>query len=337
MTAVPLTTRPEAPRDHALPIGQAGVTFTTARHHFDLTPATDLDTVLAEVDRPLSVIFQVTRLCNFHCQFCSETLQLPDPTLEQVTRIRDNLADVPRVFLSGGEPMLRPDLPAIAELFKEAGTIVGLPTNATRGLQMAGDLPGLVDFVNIGLDGPRAITNRVRGDYDKVMRGIWAFQRTGLPLALSAVVLRSTMHGLPYLLQLADAIGAGKVKLIAPIRKGEGLSLHRDEFLTQAEYEALFDRLADQRAQMGWTPALRMTTWTPATEGYSILVWPNGRTYAWPVYEAETQQDEDRLAYLGNLFDEPVTVLWGRYGFKRNHYAKYLGRSIRVTRELEAI
>ena len=73
-----------------------------------------------------------------------------------------------------------------------SGFILGLPTNATRGVAMAPRLAGKVAFVNIGFDGPRATFTRVRGDYDKVMTGVRAFLDAGLPISLSAVVLRST-------------------------------------------------------------------------------------------------------------------------------------------------
>lgn len=78
---------------------------------------------------------------------------MPDPALAQLDTIRGNLAGVRRVFLSGGEPLLRRDLPEMVDMY--AGFIVGLPTNATRGVAMAPRLSGKVAFVNIGFDGPR--------------------------------------------------------------------------------------------------------------------------------------------------------------------------------------
>ena len=162
----------------------------TAGHHFALSGETDPAALAEAATAPLSVILQVTKRCDFDCVFCSETLQMGDPTLDQLDTIRGNLAGVQRVFLSGGEPLLRRDLPEIADMY--SGFIIGLPTNATRGLVMAPQLAGKVAFVNIGFDGPRATFSRVRGDYDKVMAGVRAFQQAGLPISLSAVVLRST-------------------------------------------------------------------------------------------------------------------------------------------------
>lgn len=303
------------------------VVFTDG-HHFHLAASSDLETVAAAATGPLSVILQVTKRCNFDCSFCSETLQEPDPTLAALERIRDNLAGVPRVFLSGGEPLLRRDFADIVDMF--AGTVIGVPTNATRGLQHAARLAGKVAFVNIGLEGPRATTNRVRGDYDKVMAGVRAFQDAGLPLSLSAVVYRSTLAALPFTYQIADALNAGKLKLILPLKKGNALDLADHEFITVEEASATFERLAELRTVHDWRPALRLTAWAPDTEGHMIVVGPSGQASAWPVYDAP-----DLLEPLGNLLDEPMAQVWARYRFKWNHYAKYLGRSIRAVTRAE--
>jgi hypothetical protein len=85
---------------------------------------------------------------------------------------------------------------------------------------MAPRLAGKVVFVNIGFDGPRSTFSRVHGDYDKAMTGVRAFGEAGLPVSLSAVVLRSAVHALPYLYQIADVLDAGKLKLILQLRKG---------------------------------------------------------------------------------------------------------------------
>jgi MoaA/NifB/PqqE/SkfB family radical SAM enzyme len=236
---------------------------------------------------------------------------------------------VRRVFLSGGEPLLRRDFGDVVDLYREF--ILGIPTNATRGLDHAKRLGGTVAFVNIGLEGPRATTNRVRGDYDQVMAGVRAFLDHGLPISLSAVVYRSTLHALPYTYQIADVLGAGKLKLILPLRKGNALDLDEHEFITQQEAADTFAWLTEQRAIHEWRPALRMTTWTPQTEGHIIVVEPTGEAQAWPVYDGT-----DLFEPLGNLLTEPVSAIWARYRFKRNHYAKYLGASIRTAEHADS-
>jgi MoaA/NifB/PqqE/SkfB family radical SAM enzyme len=299
-----------------------GIAFTSG-HHFAVAAGADINQLAAQLTVPLSVIVQVTKRCDFDCSFCSETLMLPDPTIAQLETMRDHLAGVPRVFLSGGEPLMRRDFGDIVSMYFDAGHLLGIPTNATHGLDHARNLAGKVAYVNVGLEGPRATTSRVRGNYDKVMAGIRALQAEGLPLSLSAVVYRSTLAALPFTYQIADVLDAGKLKLIMPLRKGNALDLDEHEFITDAEAGELFGRLTELRATHEWRPALRMTTWTPQNEGHMILVEPTGRASAWPVYKAK-----DLLQPLGNLLEEPVTEIWRRYPFKVSHLTKYLGRSI---------
>lgn len=301
-----------------------GLRFTSG-HHFARSSTIDPIDLAETASGPLSVILQITKRCDFDCTFCSETLQMKDPSLSQLETIAANLRGTHRVFLSGGEPLMRRDLLEVAKLFDEF--IIGLPTNATRGMDLAPRLGGKIEFANIGFDGPREIFRRIRGDYDKVLSGVYAFQGAGIPFSFSAVVLRSTLHGLPYLVQIADTLGARKVKLILPLRKGNALDLAEHEFIGVEEATAHFDRLTELRTTHDWTPAIRMTPWTDATEGHMIVIEPNGNAGAWPVYDRD-----DLVLSLGNILQEPIAAIWKRYPFKVNHFAKYLGTSI-LTRD----
>jgi MoaA/NifB/PqqE/SkfB family radical SAM enzyme len=318
--SLPVLPVPEVPARLPGSADSGAVAFTSG-HHFDLAGDADPDVLARSAAVPLSVIMQVTKRCDFGCVFCSETLQMADPTLEQLDVIRGNLAGVRRVFLSGGEPLLRRDIVEIIEMFRDF--IVGLPTNATRGVEVAPRLAGKIAFANIGLDGPRATFTRVRGDYDRALRGVRALAAAGLPLSLSAVVLRSTLHALPYLCQIADVLDAGKLKLILPLRKGNALGLAEREFITVDEARDAFARLTELRTTHDWRPAVRLTPWTVETEGHMIVIEPDGTAQAWPAYD-----QPDLFLRLGNLLHEPITAIWDRYPYKASHYAKYLGRSI---------
>ena len=105
---------PEIPVRKSVRENDGPVTFTPG-HHFTAAGSPDPRALAEAASAPLSVILQVTKRCDFGCVFCSETLLMPDPTLDQLDVIRANLAGVQRVFLSGGEPLLRRDLPEIVD------------------------------------------------------------------------------------------------------------------------------------------------------------------------------------------------------------------------------
>jgi hypothetical protein len=87
---------------------------------------------------------------------------------------------------------------------------------------------GKVAFVNVGLEGPRLTTNRVRGDYDEVMAGVRAFLDHGLPLSLSAVVYRSTLHALPFTVQPGEREVGG---LVLDDEHGSGVDQQHGQIL----------------------------------------------------------------------------------------------------------
>ncbi|MCG2697742.1 radical SAM protein [Candidatus Parcubacteria bacterium] len=272
---------------------------------------------------PLSIILQVTRHCNFSCIFCSETEKMPDPSLSKLHKMRDNLLGVSRVYISGGEPLLRKDLLQVLELFY-SDFVVGLPTNATTvTADIAKDLKNRLDFVNIGLDGPRNITTTIRGDYDKIMKGIYHLKYCDIPIALSCVILNSTKDSVLFTCQIADVLDAVKLKLIIPIPKGNALGLSENEYLNTEDANNLFADIKKAKKIYGWTPKITLTTWGAEVEGYSLLVYPNGNTYAWPVYN-----QIDKVLLLGNLADENIKDIWAKNPYKQNHYNKYLGKSI---------
>lgn len=276
-------------------------------------------------DSPLSVILQVTRRCNFSCVFCSETEKMNDPTLGELQKMRDNLYGVPRIYLSGGEPLLRKDLPEILDMFY-GSFVVGLPTNAViHTPEMMKILKERIDFVNIGLDGPRNVTTRIRGDYDKIMKGIYRFKEYGISLSLSCVVLSSTRDAVLFTCQIADIVEAKKLKLILPIPKGNALDLPISEYLSLKESETLFADVRKAKEVYGWTPKITLTTWGPDVEGYSLLIYPDGNTYAWPMYN-----QPDKILLLGNLKENSIKEIWAKNPYKQNHYNKYLGTSIFV-------
>ena len=284
----------------------------------------DLEQLVTSLSIPLSVILQITRNCHFNCEFCSEKDTMPDPSLSELEIYAQHLQGVQRVFLSGGEPLTRNDFKEIVDIFKN-GHILGLPTNAIASESNIETIKENKISVNVGLDGPRAITSRVRGDYDFIMKGVRNFIKNDIDFSLTSVVLRSTMDSILFTCQIADALGAKKMKFVLPIPKGNALQLDASEYITNDEAIALCDKIAEAKQKFGWKTTYTFTAWNQQTNGYSILVYPNGKTYAWPAIE-----EKDKVLLLGDLHIDTIKQIWNRYPFKKNHINKYLGHGITV-------
>ena len=83
------------------------------------------------------VIWNLIRRCNLLCKHCysiSGDVDFPgELTTEEVFAVMDDLKGfrVPVLILSGGEPLLRPDIFDISHRAKAMGFYVGLSTNGT--------------------------------------------------------------------------------------------------------------------------------------------------------------------------------------------------------------
>ncbi len=283
-----------------------------------------LNEICLSLNSPLSVILQVTRNCHFNCDFCSEKDQMPDPSLEELKLYEKHLLSVPRIFLSGGEPLTREDFKEVVDIFSP-NHILGLPTNAVASENNMRIIKENNISVNVGLDGPRAITSRVRGDYDFIMKGIRGFIKNDIPFSLTAVVLRSTVDSILYTCQMADSLGAKKMKFVLPIPKGNALNLDKSEYISEEMALSICDKIAEAKEKFGWKTVYTFSIWNESTNGYSVLVYPNGKTYAWPALE-----NPDKVLLLGDLHHDTIEEIWERYPYKFNHINKYLGNGVKI-------
>ncbi|MBI4698269.1 MAG: radical SAM protein, partial [Nitrospirae bacterium] len=81
------------------------------------------------------LIFFVTNRCNAKCRHCFYWKNLnkkEELSLDEIENISKKLGTVQVLLLSGGEPVLRDDLPEIISMFiKNNGSkVVSIPTNA---------------------------------------------------------------------------------------------------------------------------------------------------------------------------------------------------------------
>jgi len=117
---------------------------------------------------PLVANYYLTYRCNARCHFCDIWALEPKKEADFAT-IRQNLQDLRRlgvkyVDFTGGEPLLRQDVPEIFAEAKRQGFVTSMTTNTILYPKRAKEMQGLVDFLNFSLDGPDAEThNQSRG------------------------------------------------------------------------------------------------------------------------------------------------------------------------------
>ncbi|HWQ37998.1 MAG TPA: heme d1 biosynthesis radical SAM protein NirJ [Burkholderiales bacterium] len=161
------------------------------------------------------VIWNLLRRCNLACRHCysiSADHDFPgELATPEIFAVMDDLkrSGAPVLILSGGEPLLHPDIFSIARRAKDMGFYVGLSTNGTLiNEHNAGDIAAAgFDYVGVSLDGMRDTHDRFRrmpGGYDAALRGIRLVRDAGLKVGVRFTLTQDNAQDLPHLLELIE-------------------------------------------------------------------------------------------------------------------------------------
>jgi Fe-coproporphyrin III synthase len=199
------------------------------------------------------VIWNLIRRCNLACQHCysiSADIDFPgELTTPQIYATMDDLRafGVPVLILSGGEPLLHPDIFDISSRAKAMGFYVGLSTNGT--LIDKSLLPKIAaigyDYVGISLDGLRATHDRFRrkaGAFDASLAAVRLLRDANIKVGLRFTLTQDNAQDLPALLDLIDTEDVDKFYLSHLNYGGRGNINRKTDAALQTTRQAM-DRL----------------------------------------------------------------------------------------------
>jgi len=218
---------------------------------------------------PRLIAWEVTRACRMACKHCRAAARpTPDPddlTTEEGCRLLENIASFARpiIILTGGEPLLRPDIFDLAAHARDLGLPVALATCGTAldervstgdsTWRAAERLAGSgVRHISISLDGASAESHDairgVPGAFEAAVGGIEAAKRAGLAFQINTTVARHNVEEVPAILELAVSLGASVFNPFLFVPTGRGREI-ADEELSADQYEETLTWLADQRGR----------------------------------------------------------------------------------------
>jgi pyrroloquinoline quinone biosynthesis protein E len=198
---------------------------------------------------PYALVAEVTHRCPLHCVYCSNALELKRESAELST------ADWLRVFseahalgvvqlhLSGGEPLVRPDLEQLVERAHELEFYsnlitsgIGLSRERARSLAERG-----LDSVQLSVQaGDAGVSDRIGGRkaFAEKERAAATILEAGLPLSMNVVLHRLNLDQVESIIDLCASWGAERLELANTQYYGWALK-NRDLLLpTRAQLEA---------------------------------------------------------------------------------------------------
>jgi pyrroloquinoline quinone biosynthesis protein E len=250
-------------------------------------------------NRPTTLLAEITHRCPLHCPYCSNPLALVGAEAELTTdEWRRVLTEaralgVLQLGLSGGEPLVRKDLEAIAEHARQLGLYttlvtsgVGLTRPRAEALRRAG-----LDHVQISIqDSDPEMADRIAG-----MRAVpqkeaaAAFVRElGFAFSINAVLHRANLDRIGDIIDLAGALGADRLELANTQYYGWGLA-NRSALLPTKSQVTEAERIAEDarrryrgRMQIVYVlPDYHESYPKPCYSGWGqvyLVVMPDGRT-----------------------------------------------------------
>ncbi len=182
--------------------------------------------------RPV-VVWNVTRKCNLKCVHCyaqaTETSGADELSTDEGKALIDDLVrfGAPVMLFSGGEPLVRKDLPELAAHAVEKGMRAVISTNGTLiTAGMAKTLKAIgLSYVGISLDGMRGINDKFRGvpgAYDKALEGIRNCQDAGIKVGLRFTINKFNVGDIPAIFDLLEEMDIPRVCFYHLVYAGRG-------------------------------------------------------------------------------------------------------------------
>ncbi|MCA1989757.1 MAG: 12,18-didecarboxysiroheme deacetylase [Desulfarculus sp.] len=295
-------------------------------------------------DKKPVVVWNMTKACNLRCQHCYAQATAGPAVQElstgQARAMIDDLAGfgAPVILFSGGEPLMRPDLPELARYAVGKGMRAVISTNGTLiTADKARELKDIgLSYVGVSLDGLPAVHDRFRGvegAFDQALAGIRNCLRVGLKVGLRFTVFRHNAAEVPGVLDLLEKEGIPRVCFYHLVYAGRGSRL-MDEDLDHAGTRALLDLIMDRTKAMfdkGHCPEvltvdnhadgpyvyLRLLREDPerAAQVLELLNWnegnSSGRGIGCVSWDGAVHPDQFwRHLTVGNVLERPFSQIW---------------------------
>ena len=211
------------------------------------------------------LFWECTTRCNFHCRHCGSDCSVQsrekDMPLEDFLGALDTIPKEARVkdftvVLTGGEPLLRPDILDIGLELRKRDFLWGMVSNGwlyddAMHLKLMDAGMGAVTVSLDGLEASHDWMRGVPGSYRRALRAVAAFARD--PRLNADVVTCVNRRNLPELRQIHDILSGLGLKqwrlfTVIPIGRAAG---DPDMQLTDAEFVSLMEFIKAKREEGG--------------------------------------------------------------------------------------
>ena len=211
-------------------------------------------------DKKPVVVWNITRRCNLRCIHCysqSRDIEYTNElTTQQGRELIDDLAHfgVPVVLFSGGEPLMRKDLPELASYAISKGMRAVISTNGTLiNRNMAKRLKEIgLSYIGVSLDGMQETNDRFRGvegSFDAALEGMRNCKRENIKVGLRFTINKKNVADIPAIFSLLEEENIPRVCFYHLVYAGRGSKLIKED-LTHEESRKVINLIMDKTKEL---------------------------------------------------------------------------------------
>jgi heme b synthase len=194
------------------------------------------------------IAWEVTRSCNLNCAHCRAAASCGpysgELSTDKCLKIIDEIAAMasPVIILTGGEPLLRPDIFEIASYGTNKGLRMVMATNGTLVTPAVAQkmIQSGIKRVSISIDGKDAHSHdafrQQKGAFAGAITGIAALKNAGMEFQINTTITSANLEQIKDILDLTKSLGAAAhhIFLLVPTGRGKELA---GQTITAADYE----------------------------------------------------------------------------------------------------
>jgi radical SAM protein with 4Fe4S-binding SPASM domain len=202
------------------------------------------------------VVWNATKTCNLRCVHCYADAEIRrfagELSTEEAQHMIEDLAafNIPALLISGGEPLVRPDILDLADYATSLGVRVTFSTNGT--LINKGKAARLkkigVTYVGISVDGGEERHDRFRGRigaFREAIRGIRNCRDAGIRVGVRLTVTQENLGELGEIFRIVEDEDIGRLCIYHLVYAGRGAYLAGID-LTVDQKRKMMIRLMEQ-------------------------------------------------------------------------------------------
>lgn len=275
---------------------------------------------------PLVMSWNVTRECNMKCTHCyinaTETKLTNELTTSEGKQLIDQICQVshPLLILSGGEPLLRPDIFELIKYGSSKGLKMGLGSNGSLiDEKVAGKLKTAgITTVSISLDSnlpnQHDSFRSVAGAWEKAVNACKTLRKNNVLVQVNTTLTQQNYNQIDDIMTLAESIGVENFHLFFLVPTGRGTKLtdispnKYEEMITNTFAKVSKHSLnvrpscAPQFMRIAKNMGLDMRQWIRGCIAgmYYCRIYPNGDVTPCPYLPIK----------LGNIRDQSFKDIW---------------------------